>query len=200
MNWCILIPALVGLICAILGYLLGRLFGSTNNNDDDCKNTVERLQTEIDTLEKNAELAKLEIDELKTKLAACEKSKINLEAKGGTNDLGVSSFAAPAAASAILFDGAAAKAVFGKKVKENDLTFVEGIGPKIKDLFHNHDITTWKALSETSVEKCQEVLNTGGERYKVHNPGTWPRQAKLAYEGKWKELLDWQDILDGGKE
>ncbi|MDG1393490.1 MAG: 50S ribosomal protein L21, partial [Flavobacteriaceae bacterium] len=28
---------------------------------------------------------------------------------------------------------------------------------------------------------------------------TWPKQARLAYDGKWKKLLEWQDELDGGK-
>ena len=92
-----------------------------------------------------------------------------------------------------------AKAIFGKKIKENDLTVVEGIGPKIKDLFHNFNINTWQALSETSVDKCQEVLNSGGDRFKIHKPGTWPKQASLAASGKWQELKDWQDQLDGGK-
>lgn len=76
---------------------------------------------------------------------------------------------------------------------------IEGIGPKISELFHNHDIKTWKALSETSVDKCKEVLISGGDRFKIHVPNTWPRQAGLAYEGKWKELSKWQDELDGGK-
>ncbi|WP_420571040.1 hypothetical protein [Kordia sp.] len=198
MNLCILIPLFVGLICAILGYLLGRLFGNNNTNNDDCQETVKRLEIEIAELQSSIEGYKTKIESLKAQLEACEKNNATLSAKGNSDALGVaSSFAAPAA---ILFDAAAAKVVFGKKVKEDDLTIVEGIGPKIKDLFHNHDITTWKELSDTSIEKCQEVLNSGGERFKVHNPGTWPRQAQLAYEGKWQELLDWQDILDGGKE
>lgn len=100
----------------------------------------------------------------------------------------------------IAFDAAAAKAVYGKKIKQDDLTVVEGIGPKISGLFNNFDVKTWKDLSECSLDKCQEVLDSGGERYKIHNPGTWPRQAKLAYEGKWEELKKWQDSLDGGKE
>ena len=33
----------------------------------------------------------------------------------------------------------------------------------------------------------------------MHVPGTWPRQAGLAHEGKWEELSKWQDELDGGK-
>jgi len=33
----------------------------------------------------------------------------------------------------------------------------------------------------------------------MHNPGTWPKQAEMAAEGKWDELKVWQDELDGGK-
>ena len=88
---------------------------------------------------------------------------------------------------------------FGKKIKENDLTTVEGIGPKIQDLFHNHDVTTWAALANCTVEKCKEVLKSGGKRFEMHKPGTWPEQADLAAKGLWKKLKDWQDQLDGGK-
>lgn len=130
-------------------------------------------------------------------LSACKQSRSRLETDltNANNKLSTSL----AAASVIAFNGDAAKAVFGKKIKQDDLKLVEGIGPKIEGLFHNFEIKTWKALSETSVEKCQEVLNSGGDRYKIHNPGTWPKQAELAYEAKWAELLKWQDELDGGK-
>ncbi|WAC00901.1 hypothetical protein N7U66_11710 [Lacinutrix neustonica] len=97
------------------------------------------------------------------------------------------------------FNAAAAKAAFGKKIAPDDLTVVEGIGPKIKALFHKHDVQTWEALAACSVDKCQEVLRSGGKRYEIHRPGTWPEQAKLATQGKWEELKDWQDILKGGK-
>jgi len=38
------------------------------------------------------------------------------------------------------FDADAATAAFGKKSKQDSLTVVEGIGPKIRELFHNHTI------------------------------------------------------------
>ncbi len=60
-------------------------------------------------------------------------------------------------------------------------------------------MNTWEALSGCSVDKCQQVLLSGGDRFKMHNPGTWAKQAGLAAEGKWQELKDWQDSLDGGK-
>ncbi len=173
---CWLIPVIVGIISAILGYLLGKLLGSGSNNDD-CEDRIAKLQAELD---------------------ACKSSKTSLESDLKTS-LASSSLAATTSATLIPFDAAAAKAVFGKKIKENDLTLVEGIGPKIQELFHNHDVKTWKALSECSLEKCQEVLTSGGDKFKIHKPGTWPKQAKLAYEGKWAELLKWQDELDGGK-
>lgn len=102
-------------------------------------------------------------------------------------------------ASAYVFDADSAKSLYGQAVKEDDLKIVEGIGPKIEELFHNAGIKTWKALSELSVEKCNEILATGGERFQMHDPGTWPKQCELAYQGKWEELKKWQDELDGGK-
>lgn len=179
MNWCILIPLLVGAICALLGYLLGKLLGGSNH--DDCNDRIARLEADLDACRKGR-------TQLESDLSAAKSASANI----------ASSFTAPVAA-LIAFNADAAKAVFGKKVKENDLTIVEGIGPKIQELFHNHDVKTWKALSECSVEKCQSVLDSGGERFKVHTPRTWPDQAKMAYEGKWAELLKWQDELDGGK-
>lgn len=43
------------------------------------------------------------------------------------------------------------------------------------------------------VDQLQEILNKVGERFQIHNPGTWPKQSMMAYEGKWQELKDWQD-------
>lgn len=168
---CIIIPLIVGAICALLGYLLGKLLGGGDSNTVD-----------VDLDSYKNKISKLEAD-----LAACEASKSS------------SAMAASAVAASIPFNAAAAKGVFGKAIKQDDLTLVEGIGPKIQELFHNHGVKTWKDLSECTVEKCQSVLDSGGERYRVHNPGTWPEQAKLAYQGEWGKLKSWQDSLDHGK-
>lgn len=98
------------------------------------------------------------------------------------------------------FNAKAASEAFGKKVKLDDLKIVEGIGPKIEELYIAAGISTWKQLAETSVETSNEVLLTGGDRYKMHDPATWSQQALLAAEGKWAELKDLQEKLDGGKE
>lgn len=95
------------------------------------------------------------------------------------------------------FDPAKAAELFGKKVKKNDLKVVEGIGPKIEELFHAAGIKTWKQLAESSVSKLQKILDAG-ENFTLHNPATWPKQASLAFKGKWETLKNWQEELNAG--
>jgi large subunit ribosomal protein L27 len=80
------------------------------------------------------------------------------------------------------------------------LQIVEGIGPKIEKLLHAAGIKNWDDLAATSQEDLKEILKNAGPRYKMHNPSTWSKQAKLASNGKFDELKEYQDDLDGGKE
>ncbi len=182
--WCWLIPLLTGLICGIIGYYWGK--GNS---------TIEDNTTELKVLEdKNARL-QADLEACNKKLAA---GASTTKKKPAAKPKATSSLAAGTAAAEV-FDANAAKAAFGKRVKQDDLKIVEGIGPKIEGLFHNFDIKTWKALSEVSVAKCQEVLNSGGDRYRIHDPASWPMQAKMAYKGQWKKLVKWQDDHKAGK-
>jgi large subunit ribosomal protein L27 len=88
----------------------------------------------------------------------------------------------------------------GKKIKQDDLKAVEGIGPKIEGLLHEAGITTWAELADAPTEKVQEVLDAAGPRYRMHDPATWANQARLAANAKWEELVEYQDRLKGGKE
>ncbi|MFM9989699.1 hypothetical protein [Flavobacterium sp.] len=178
---CFLIPVIVGLISAILGYLLGKISSRGSNTEyvnlqedlNDCRHNTLKLNAIISSLQADLELLKL-------------KSSSNIQSF--VTDI------------SIPFDASLALSVYGKKIKKDDLKIVEGIGPKIEELYHNAGIKTWKALSETSLEKSQEILDSAGDRFAMHNPGTWAKQSLLAYQGKWKELKDWQNKLDGGKE
>ncbi|WP_343488246.1 hypothetical protein [Allomuricauda sp. d1] len=176
--WCWLIPLLTGLLCGIIGYFWGKGSSTVVDNSDELKSLRDKN-------------AKLQAD-----LDACNKK---LTSKTSSASSGVASSLARGAATAVAFDANAAKAAFGKKIKQDDLKIVEGIGPKIEQLFHDHGIKTWKALSEAAVSKCQEVLDSGGERYRIHDPASWPMQAKMAYEGKWAALIKWQDEHKSGK-
>jgi len=86
-----------------------------------------------------------------------------------------------------------------KPVKKDDLKVVEGIGPKIEQLLFAAEIYTWDDLSKTEVSIIQTILDNAGPNYKVHNPESWPFQAKLASENKWDELNKWQDEHKGGR-
>jgi len=86
-----------------------------------------------------------------------------------------------------------------KKWKQDDLKAIEGIGPKIAGLLKDSGINTWKQLANAPLNKLQEVLDNAGSRFKLADPGTWAKQAQLADEGKWDELQEYQDFLDGGR-
>ncbi len=88
----------------------------------------------------------------------------------------------------------------GKKVAQNDLKLIEGVGPKIEGLLNDAGITTWEEFANASIDKLQGILDEAGSRYKMHDPGTWAKQAKLAAAGDWEELVKLQDELKGGRE
>jgi len=94
----------------------------------------------------------------------------------------------------------AAKETKKVSTKGDDLKKIEGIGPKIASILSESGYETFELLSKAEPDTIREILlEKGGKRYAMHNPDTWPAQAKLAAEGKWDELKKWQDELDGGK-
>ncbi len=87
------------------------------------------------------------------------------------------------------------------KVQEkNDLTRIEGIGPKIEKLLNDAGIQSFETLSKTSKSTLTQILRNAGPQFKMHEPTTWPKQAKMAAKGNWKELEEYQDFLLGGKD
>lgn len=86
-----------------------------------------------------------------------------------------------------------------KKWKKDDLTAVEGIGPKISGLLKDEGIDTWRKLANTQVSTIQSILDAAGKRYKLADPSTWPKQAEMAADGRWDDLDEYQDFLQAGK-
>ena len=86
-----------------------------------------------------------------------------------------------------------------KDAQADDLTKIEGIGPKISELLNNAGISTFVILAGTTADKIKSVLEEAGSRYKSHDPTTWPAQAEMAAAGEWDKLKAWQDELDGGR-
>ena len=81
----------------------------------------------------------------------------------------------------------------------DDLTKIEGIGPKIQSLCNEIGIYTFQQLAKASLSDLRQMLDAEGKHFAVHDPASWPAQAQMAFEGKWEELEKWQDELKGGK-
>ncbi|MGA0258480.1 MAG: helix-hairpin-helix domain-containing protein, partial [Saprospiraceae bacterium] len=92
-----------------------------------------------------------------------------------------------------------AKAAAKKSAKGDDFKKIEGIGPKTAEHLANAGLTSFKELSEASVDQLKEILEAAGPRYKIHDPTTWPEQAAIAADGDWDKLKELQDKLNGGK-
>jgi len=94
------------------------------------------------------------------------------------------------------------KAAKAEKIEDttpDDLTKIEGIGKKIAELLVAENIVSFKDLSKASGKKLKGILEAAGSKFKVHDPASWPKQAKLAAAGKWAELAELQQELTGGK-
>jgi predicted flap endonuclease-1-like 5' DNA nuclease len=86
---------------------------------------------------------------------------------------------------------------FGKETVADDLTRVEGIGPKVAALLQDVGITTFARLAATEVDTLREILRDANLQFM--NPVTWPEQASLAQSGDWDELASLQEALKGGQ-
>ena len=84
--------------------------------------------------------------------------------------------------------------------KGDDLKKIEGAGPKAAEALVAAGIDTFDKVAASTPEKLSEVLTEASSRLSHIVTETWPKQAALAAEGKWDELKELQDKLDGGIE
>ena len=94
----------------------------------------------------------------------------------------------------------AKKAAPKKSAKADDLKKIEGAGPKAAEALVGAGIDTFAKVAKTEASKLSEILTEASSRLSHIVTDTWPKQAGLAAEGKWDELKELQDRLDGGIE
>lgn len=85
----------------------------------------------------------------------------------------------------------------GKAQPADDLTKIEGIGPKISGLLQSAGIHTFQQLADTEVSRLQELLSEAN--LNMADPATWPQQASLAEAGDWSGLEQLQSELKAGR-
>jgi len=191
--WWLILSALAFLLGAIVGCLL-------------CSNKKKLRELEADNAALQARSTNWEKDyvglkyqheqlggtlkDIRAKLNSCEADKRILESKLAQAGEGEGSVELATDRTSVL--------AMGRSSNPNDLTKIEGIGPKIEGLLNAGGIYTWKELANTTVERLQEILDQAGKRFGLARPDSWPRQAALAAAGEWEALQKLQDELQGG--
>jgi len=193
LNDCWWLWLLFSLIAFLLGLLLGwwlwykyrrrvteleEEVASLKRRLADCEDNTSQLQYRIDELEKTEK-------DLRQKLSRAEGD--NLILKGRLEEAGL---ALGAAAQGDRYSG-----IF----ESNNLQIIEGIGPKIEEVLKSAGIANWALLANSTTDNLVQILENAGPNYRIHDPTTWPQQAKLAQEGKWEELIAFQKALDAGQ-
>lgn len=84
--------------------------------------------------------------------------------------------------------------------QSDDLTRIEGMGPKAAEALVNGGIETFAKLADADPEKIKEILTEANSRMSHLDTNSWPKQAKMAADGKWDELKEWQDNAKAGIE
>lgn len=80
----------------------------------------------------------------------------------------------------------------------DDLTLIEGIGPKLSGVLQSEGVTTFAQLGAMSTEDLFTLLRRNNVG-RVADPDTWPEQAQLAAEGRMDDLQRLQNELKGGR-
>ncbi len=86
-----------------------------------------------------------------------------------------------------------------KEIRKDDLKIVEGIGPKIEELFNKSGIFTFEQLAKMTAAEMKQILDKAGNRFHIHDPTTWAEQSAMARDNRWGELKRWQDELNKGR-
>jgi len=97
-------------------------------------------------------------------------------------------------------EAAPKKAAKAKASKEDDLTKIEGVGPKAAEALTNAGLDTFAKVAKAKADKMKEILTEASSRMAHLDPTSWPKQAKMAADEKWDELKAWQDNAKGGVE
>jgi len=79
----------------------------------------------------------------------------------------------------------------------DDLTVLEGIGPKVAKVLNDAGIKSFADLAGAEAANVQQTLNAAGMRYM--DPAGWIEQAKLAARGDMEGLKKLQGELQGGR-
>ena len=82
----------------------------------------------------------------------------------------------------------------------DDLTIIEGIGPKAAEVLVTAGVNTFAILANTSADAVKTILDAAEAKVQHLDPTTWANQSQLAADGKFEELEVLKAELNNGKE
>ncbi|MEO6189518.1 MAG: hypothetical protein ABIO44_03220, partial [Saprospiraceae bacterium] len=85
------------------------------------------------------------------------------------------------------------------KLNPEKLQIIEGLGPKMETFLNSQNIFNWNDLAAQDSNYIKSKLEELDPKYRILEPGSWPRQAQLARDRKWNELIVYQKKLTAGK-
>ncbi|MEO0787627.1 MAG: helix-hairpin-helix domain-containing protein [Bacteroidota bacterium] len=156
-----------------------------------------KWETDYQSLKYQFEESQKAEADLRAAVQRCEADKQTLQytldqATGGGDDaaaLGIAGGVAGAASSG-----------YGGLFASDYLQIIEGVGPKIEGVLKEAGYNTWADVAATDSAKLKEALDAAGSRFKLADPTSWPRQAQMAVEGRWADLIEYQKFTDAGRE
>jgi len=95
--------------------------------------------------------------------------------------------------------GNAAKPQPAPEEETDNLQLIEGIGPQIETILRQRGIHQFQDIAKSDPQDLRIILEETDPKLLVHDPETWPAQARLAANQQWDVLKDYQDQLKGGK-
>ncbi len=172
-------------VAALMGYIIGNRTS---------RGIARKLEAELAELE-------IELEDCRQNILAKTQVIPPLSTTSNTRNESVSSAPEPLDMIPVAVPSTPVKAGVGATppIVHDDLKVLEGIGPKIEEILNKEGVLTFRQLSELSHERLADILRAAGKRFQIHDPGSWPRQAELAADGKWEELRSWQVDLNKGR-
>lgn len=81
----------------------------------------------------------------------------------------------------------------------DNLKVIEGIGPAIEEILHKAGILTFEDLAKSDPIELETIIQITTPQLHFVRADTWPAQSRLAMNGEWEILRDYQDQLDKGR-
>lgn len=138
-----------------------------------------------------------------TKQLPTEAAKVTHSTKASRGEANVAPVApkvqsvAPKAAAPVAKPAKAPKAAVAG---QDNLTRIEGIGPKVAQALYDSGVTTFAQLATLTAEALTKMVKEDKGVRIVGDAATWPKQAKFIVDGDDAGLKTYQDLLVGGRE